>query len=134
MRETTTVLDLLENVTQQTIQLSLVISPNLPMFLSVNELKHLTAVAAENAIREVASALVESTVTMAAETTTEFILKDFCLEGNEEAVKKAAHNMVSPIAQRPAVLQTKSSDSKVFFGGVSLCWWWFSGVLPCAVS
>jgi len=70
----------------------------LPMLIQHPELRRIMQAALDRAIREIITPVVERSVTIASISTTQLVLKDFGTEGNEEKMRKAAHNLVQTAA------------------------------------
>lgn len=78
--------------------------PSIIAFAQIPGLKSLFPRAIENSIREIISPVVERSVTIASLATSQLILKDFAMDGNEDRVMSAAHNMVQTLAGNLALV------------------------------
>ncbi|KAK9450875.1 CCR4-Not complex component, Not1-domain-containing protein [Limtongia smithiae] len=70
-------------------------------------LKRIVQVAVDKAIREILGLVVERSATIAVLATQELTSKDFALEGDDEKLRSAAHNMVRYLASNLALVTCK---------------------------
>ncbi len=75
--------------------------------INPNRLRHIVFLAVQRAILEIISPVVERSVTIAAISTTQLILKDFAMEPDEDRVRKSALTMVSRLAGSLALVTCK---------------------------
>ncbi|KAF3937997.1 hypothetical protein ABW19_dt0207215 [Dactylella cylindrospora] len=85
----------------------IVISNSLNGFGQHPGIKRILHTAIDRAIREIISPVVERSVTIAAISTSQLILKDFATEANEDKMRKAAHSMVQTMAGSLALVTCK---------------------------
>ncbi|EGX43660.1 hypothetical protein AOL_s00215g396 [Orbilia oligospora ATCC 24927] len=85
----------------------IVINTTLNGFGQHPKVRSILTAAIERAIREIMSPVVERSVTIAAISTSQLILKDFATEPNEEKMRKAAHSMVQTMAGSLALVTCK---------------------------
>ncbi|KAF3916769.1 hypothetical protein ABW20_dc0107951 [Dactylellina cionopaga] len=85
----------------------IVINNTLNGFGQHPKIRSILTAAIERAIREIMSPVVERSVTIAAISTSQLILKDFATEPNEERMRKAAHSMVQTMAGSLALVTCK---------------------------
>lgn len=85
----------------------IVYPPAVNAFAQHPPLKRILAQAVDDAIREIISPVVERSVTIATISTSQLIVKDFAMEGNEEKVLAAAHNMGQTLAGNLALVTCK---------------------------
>ncbi|EPS36887.1 hypothetical protein H072_9531 [Dactylellina haptotyla CBS 200.50] len=85
----------------------IVINNTLNGFGQHPKIRSILTAAIERAIREIMSPVVERSVTIAAISTSQLILKDFATEPNEEKMRKAAHSMVQTMAGSLALVTCK---------------------------
>ncbi|PWN39305.1 Not1-domain-containing protein [Ceraceosorus guamensis] len=94
-------------LTLQNLSAYLVFSPQLSEVSSSPALKQIIHVAIERAIREITAPVVERSVTIASISSRELVLKDFAMEGDEEKMRKAAHQMSQNLAGSLALVTCK---------------------------
>ncbi|PWN51417.1 Not1-domain-containing protein [Violaceomyces palustris] len=85
----------------------IVINPQLTLFANNATLKRMIHVAIDRAIREIIAPVVERSVTIASISTRELITKDFAMEGDENKMRKAAHQMAQNLAGSLALVTCK---------------------------
>eukprot|EP01035_Chromulina_nebulosa_P020075 gene20075-26069_t len=83
------------------------INPSLQFFTSNPAQRRLVSLAVDRAIRELIQPVAERSVTIASVTTKHLIVKDFTTEGNEQLLRKNAHNMISCLAGNLALVTCK---------------------------
>jgi len=83
------------------------LDPRIEFFNHFPHLKPHVMTAIDRAIREIISPVVERSVTIACVTARELILKDFSLEGDEQKMRSAAHQMVQNLASSLALVTCK---------------------------
>ncbi|RPA83679.1 Not1-domain-containing protein [Ascobolus immersus RN42] len=71
---------------------------------NIPNLKSILERAIANSVREIIQPVVERSVTIASLATSQLILKDFAMDGSEERVLSAAHNMVQTLAGNLALV------------------------------
>ncbi|KAF4723113.1 hypothetical protein FOZ63_005672, partial [Perkinsus olseni] len=75
-----------------------IIDPNVELFRLQPKLKPIVPLAMDRAIRDIVTAVVERSVSIATLTTKQIVLKDLAMEPDEQVVRKAAQLMVSNLA------------------------------------
>lgn len=88
----------LSGVTFANLASYIVFSPQVTIFTQQPALKRLVHIAISRAIQEIIGPVVERSVTIAAISTRELIVKDFALESDETKMRKAAHLMAQNLA------------------------------------
>ncbi|KAE8198560.1 hypothetical protein CF336_g141 [Tilletia laevis] len=84
-----------------------VINPQLSLFANNSTLKRMICAAIERAIREIVTPVVERSVTIASISTRELVTKDFAMEGDENRMRSAAHQMAQNLAGSLALVTCK---------------------------
>ncbi|KAE8230223.1 hypothetical protein CF326_g4782 [Tilletia indica] len=84
-----------------------VINPQLSLFANNATLKRMICAAIERAIREIITPVVERSVTIASISTRELVTKDFAMEGDENRMRSAAHQMAQNLAGSLALVTCK---------------------------
>ncbi|PWN28002.1 Not1-domain-containing protein [Jaminaea rosea] len=82
------------------------INPQLALFQN-SAIKRLVYVAIDRAIREIVAPVVERSVTIASISTRELVTKDFAMEGDENKMRDAAHQMAANLAGSLALVTCK---------------------------
>ncbi|EWC46218.1 hypothetical protein DRE_04596 [Drechslerella stenobrocha 248] len=85
----------------------IVINNTLNGFGQHPKIRSILTAAIERAIREIMSPVVERSVTIAAISTSQLIIKDFAMEPSEDKMRKAAHSMVQTMAGSLALVTCK---------------------------
>jgi CCR4-NOT transcription complex subunit 1 len=94
---------------------SVIVNPSLSYFSTNPNQRRLVAAAVERGIKEIIQSAVDKSVSIAIATSKQLILKDFSTEGNESAMKTAAHLMVSNLTGS-LVLATCKEPLRVSIG------------------
>ncbi|KAN0062874.1 CCR4-NOT core subunit cdc39 [Thecaphora frezii] len=85
----------------------IVINPQLTLFANNATLKRMIHIAIDRAVREIIAPVVERSVTIASISTRELVMKDFAMEGDENRMGKAAHQMAQNLAGSLALVTCK---------------------------
>ncbi|SCM21694.1 CCR4-NOT transcription complex subunit 1, putative [Plasmodium chabaudi chabaudi] len=84
-----------------------IISPSIALFQIQPNLKKVVPIAVDRSIKEIISAVLERSVAISCITTREIISKDFCLEKDQNIIRKAAHIMTASLAASLALATCK---------------------------
>ncbi|CAD2103454.1 hypothetical protein YYG_01664 [Plasmodium vinckei petteri] len=84
-----------------------IISPSIALFQIQPNLKKVVPIAVDRSIKEIISAVLERSVAISCITTREIITKDFCLEKDQNIIRKAAHIMTASLAASLALATCK---------------------------
>ncbi|CXI46907.1 CCR4-NOT transcription complex subunit 1, putative [Plasmodium berghei] len=84
-----------------------IISPSIALFQIQPNLKKVVPIAVDRSIKEIISAVLERSVTISCITTREIISKDFCLEKDQNIIRKASHIMTASLAASLALATCK---------------------------
>lgn len=85
------------------------INPTIPLFNQKPNLKKSVYVAINRAIQDVIAPVVERSIVIASVTTRELVMKDFCMEPDENKMLRGAFNMVQSLAGSLAAVTSKES-------------------------